>query len=172
MERLFVVLLLFLQLILAPSNPSLGKTAVRGVATDSAVLVSSVVDGDTFHVVAGEQKETIRVLGIDTPEVVDPRKPVQCFGREASAKAKELLRGKLVTLTADPSQADKDRYGRLLRYVTLPDGTDYGLRMITEGFAHEYTYQGVPHARAEGYKQAEKEAREKELGLWSPTSCP
>jgi micrococcal nuclease len=173
MERLAILFIFFLQLVLAPTLPAglPNKKHIRAVATQSAVLVSTVVDGDTFHIETNGEKHTIRVLGIDTPEVVDPRRPVQCYGKEASAKAKELLTGRHVTLLSDPTQADKDRYGRWLRYVTLPDGADYGLLMIREGYAHEYTYNGVPHMRAQSYTQAESVARTLGRGLWGPAVC-
>jgi micrococcal nuclease len=61
--------------------------------------------------------ERLRLIGMDTPETVDPRKPVQCFGREASNRAKAVLTGQSVQFEADGSQDERDRYGRLLRYV-------------------------------------------------------
>ncbi|MEI9966982.1 MAG: thermonuclease family protein [Candidatus Moraniibacteriota bacterium] len=85
--------------------------------------VSQVVDGDTLKVERGGVTQTLRLIGIDTPEAIDPRKPVQCFGKEASNKAKELLVGKRVTLERDKSQGDLDKYQRALRYVYLEDGT-------------------------------------------------
>lgn len=132
--------------------------------------VVDVVDGDTIKVTVRGELVTIRIIGLDTPETVDPRKPVQCFGKEASDRAKTLLTGKKVSLTPDPTQDDTDKYGRLLRYVTLEDGTDYGLKMIADGYAHEYTYN-VPYERQVAYQQAEKDASASERGLWAPTSC-
>ena len=79
--------------------------------------VESVVDGDTIKVSMNGKVETLRLIGIDTPETKDPRKPVQCFGAEASRKATELLAGQKVRLEADASQGERDKYGRLLRYV-------------------------------------------------------
>jgi micrococcal nuclease len=106
-----------------------------------ASAVVRVVDGDTVDVqVAEGQIERIRLIGIDTPEVVDPRKPVQCFGQEASAHAQQLLDGQSVTVELDPSQGERDRYGRLLAYLWLPDGRNFGEVMIADGYAHEYTY--------------------------------
>lgn len=132
--------------------------------------VVDVVDGDTIKVTISGKLVTIRIIGLDTPETVDPRKPVQCFGKEASDQAKALLSGKKISLTPDPTQDDTDKYDRLLRYVTLEDGTDYGLQMIADGYAHEYTYN-VPYERQTTYQQAEKDASTSERGLWAPTSC-
>src|SRR2546429_383079 len=74
-----------------------------------------VEDGDTIKVRVSGKAETVRFIGIDTPEVKDPRKPVQCFGRAASAKTHELLDGKSVRLEGDPQNSDRDKYHRLLR---------------------------------------------------------
>ena len=81
-----------------------------------------VVDGDTIHVNSNGQKLKIRMTGLDTPETVDPRKPVQCFGLEASAQAKTILGGQQVYLETDPSQDAVDKYGRTLAYIWTPPG--------------------------------------------------
>jgi endonuclease YncB( thermonuclease family) len=87
-------------------------TMPQGVQGPYTVL--KVVDGDTIHVSVDGKKLKIRMIGLDTPETVDPRKPVQCFGREASAQAKTLLGGQQVYLETDPSQDTIDKYGRTL----------------------------------------------------------
>lgn len=132
--------------------------------------VVKVVDGDTIDVNIDGKTERLRLIGIDTPETVDPRKPVQCFGKEASNKAKEMLEGKKVRLESDDSQDNRDKYDRLLRYVHLEDGTLYNKAIISEGYAHEYTYN-VPYKYQSEFKQAQKEAEEAEKGLWSPSTC-
>jgi micrococcal nuclease len=132
--------------------------------------VVHVVDGDTLDVDIDGRKTRIRVIGIDTPETVDPRKTVQCFGVEASNKAKQTLSNQFVTIESDPTQDDKDRYGRLLRYITLSDGTDYGFFMISNGYAHEYTYH-ISYEKQSDYRQAESDARDNNRGLWSPDTC-
>src|SRR3989338_322463 len=100
--------------------------------------VVKVIDGDTIDVKIGTKIERIRMVGMDTPEIVDPRKAVQCFGKEASNRTKLLLTGKSVALQSDPTQGERDKYGRLLRYVIL-DGLNFNKRLIAEGYAHEYT---------------------------------
>jgi micrococcal nuclease len=100
---------------------------------------------------------------------VDPRKPVQCFGRQASARAHQLLDGRRVAVTFDPSQGRTDKYGRTLAYLLLPDGRDYGLTMIREGYAVEYTY-ARPYRRQAAYRAAQAAARTSGRGLWS--ACP
>lgn len=133
--------------------------------------VVSVTDGDTIKVDIKGKTETLRLMGIDTPETLDPRKVVQCFGKEASNKAKEILNGKNVRLEADSTQGERDKYGRLLRYVFLEDGTFYNKYMIEEGYAHEYTYQNNPYKYQADFQKAEKSAREQERGLWSSNAC-
>lgn len=122
--------------------------------------VTKVIDGDTIKL---ENGEAVRYIGIDTPETVHPSKPVQCFGKEASDKNKELVEGKLVKLEKDIT--DRDKYGRLLQYVWVGDlfVNDYLLR---EGYAYVYTYP--PDIKYfEQFVQAQKEARENNRGLWA-----
>ena len=132
--------------------------------------VSSVTDGDTLKVNINGTVQTVRLIGMDTPETVDPRKPVQCFGKEASNKAKELLSGRKVRIEKDQTQGELDKYGRTLAYVYRDDGLFYNKYMIEQGYAHEYTYN-TPYKYQSEFKTAEKSARENQSGLWSPTTC-
>jgi micrococcal nuclease len=133
-------------------------------------LVIKVVDGDTLDLNINGATERIRLIGIDTPEVVDPRKPVQCFGLEASNQAKAVLTGQSVALEKDPSQGERDKYGRLLGYIFLRDGTNFNKQMIREGYAYEYTYN-LPYKYQTEFKAAENYARINKLGLWADDSC-
>jgi len=132
--------------------------------------VTQVVDGDTIKVNLGGKEETLRLIGLDTPETVDPRKPVQCFGKEASNKARELLSGKKVRIEKDSTQGDRDKYGRLLTYIYREDGLFYNKYMIEQGYAHEYTY-GTSYKYQSEFKTAQKNAQTSQLGLWSPNTC-
>ncbi len=132
--------------------------------------VSKVIDGDTFSVSFNNKILKVRVIGINTPETVDPRRKVECFGREASDQAKRLLGGQEVRLESDPTQDEKDKYGRLLRYVFLQDGTDFGLKMIRQGYAYEYTYE-LPYKYQKEYKNAQIEAESEKVGLWNEKIC-
>lgn len=132
--------------------------------------VARVVDGDTFTIKLGSQTTKVRVIGIDTPESVDPRRPVQCFGKEASARASALLSGKNVWLEVDPNQDTRDRFGRLLRFVWIDNTIDFGLTMIRDGFALEYTYD-LPYRYQAQYRSAQVAAKETAAGLWSPSTC-
>ena len=153
------------------SNPQLPTTTSSQIPNTQLFKVTQVIDGDTIQVVIDNKKETLRLIGIDTPETVDPRKPVQCFGKEASVKAKSLLSSKSVRLESDSTQGERDKYQRLLRYVFLEDGTNFNKLMISEGYAHEYTYN-VPYKYQSEFKQAQKEAEENKKGLWADNACP
>lgn len=132
--------------------------------------VVRVIDGDTVRVLIGGKEETIRLIGINTPETVDPRRPVQCFGKEASEKAKEILSDSHIRIETDPTQGERDKYGRLLGYILLPDGANFNRKMIEEGYAYEYTY-GVPYRYQTEFKEAERDAREGRRGFWSEKTC-
>jgi endonuclease YncB( thermonuclease family) len=127
--------------------------------------VTHVVDGDTFTI---ENGQVVRMIGMDTPETVSPSKPVQCYGREASQKTKELLEGKEVKLEKDVSETDK--YNRLLRYVYVDDifVNEY---LVKEGYAKSSSYP--PDVRYQDkFKESEKIAREENKGLWNISACP
>lgn len=132
--------------------------------------VLDVVDGDTIKINLDGKTEVLRLIGIDTPETVDPRKPVQCFGKEASNKAKELLLGKRIRIESDESQDVRDKYNRLLVYVFREDGIFYNKYMIEQGYAHEYTYE-LPYKYQSEFIEAELLAKTNQKGLWSPSSC-
>lgn len=133
-------------------------------------VVDRVIDGDTVDVWQTSEIVRVRLLGIDTPETVDPRKPVQCFGAEASEHLRDLLDGQLVTLEYDETQGEIDKYGRHLAYLFLEDGTNVSLQMIAEGYAYEYTYND-PYKYQATFKIAQAEAQETQIGLWSRDTC-
>lgn len=132
--------------------------------------VTRVVDGDTIKVQLPGGEETIRLIGVDTPETKHPTKTVECFGREAARFMENTLAGASVRLEPDPSQGERGKYGRLLRYVHLPDGADLGRRLIREGFGLEYTYDS-PYQRQAEYRAAQEAARLYGRGLWAEGVC-
>lgn len=155
----------------APYETTATSSAEQRVTTGSPLYrILSVADGDTFTIQYGTRKEKVRLIGIDTPEVHDPRTEVECFGEEASAHAKELLAGKEVSIETDPSQDAYDKYGRLLAYAYLPDGSNFNERMILDGYAYEYTYR-LPYRFQKEFKAAEQDARDEGRGLWSIDTC-
>lgn len=150
------------QIIAAKTETTSQSTAE---AQSSAVKVARVIDGDTIEIEGGQR---IRLIGIDTPETVNPRVPVACFGKEASDKTKSLLEGKSVTLEKDVSETDT--YGRLLRYVFLDTlfVNDY---LVRQGFAQVSTYP--PDVKYQNqFQEAQKEARDNNRGLWSACQNP
>lgn len=144
--------------------------AVPGEGRQGPFSVVRVVDGDTVAISMNGVNETTRLIGINTPETVDPRKAVECFGAEASARAKTLLSGKRIYIEQDASQDTRDKYGRLLVYVFLEDGTHFNKKMIEDGYAYEYTYDR-PYAYQADFKKAEKAARDGKRGLWAAGTC-
>lgn len=126
--------------------------------------VVEFVDGDTIAVDMNGKKETLRFIGVDTPETHDPRKAVQCFGYAAADFTKNLIGKNDVRLVADPLNTNRDRYNRLLRYIYLPSGTLVNLEIIKQGYGFAYT--SFPFTKVDEFRAAEKEARESNKGLW------
>lgn len=137
-------------------------------------LVQRVVDGDTFVLEGGER---VRMLGIDTPEKFESRKldsdaersgkdkkTIQRLGELASQYTKKLIEGKKVILVPESNYEDKDKNGRLLRYVYLEDGTFVNKKIVEDGYAN--AYRTFPVSKLDELIQAEKEARENSRGLW------
>jgi micrococcal nuclease len=143
-------------------------------------VVERVVDGDTIVVRitgrvdgpgAGNAEigavHSVRLTGIDTPESVDPRRAVECFGHEAAAATEALLEGRQIRMVVDVEESD--RYERLLRYIYI--GSEMAnARLVVNGYAHAYTYP--PNVRhADLLVALEKAARVRDLGLWRPGAC-
>src|SRR3989344_3629997 len=128
--------------------------------------ITKVLDGDTFIIDISGHEVIIRLIGIDTPEIVDPRKPVQCYGKEASVKAEEILYGKDIYLEKEIAKGNYDQYVRVLAYAILPDGTSYNKYIIKNGFAREYTFNKEKYRYQEEFKDAQKLAKKNLVGLW------
>jgi len=121
-------------------------------------------DGDTITVRANNREDKVRFIGIDTPEKDHPSKPVQCYSYAATDYLTKLIGVSDVKLVADPTNSNRDRYDRLLRYVYLPDGTLVNAKMIEEGYAFAYT--SFPVTKMDEFLALEQEAREASRGLW------
>lgn len=142
--------------------------------TVSGLEVIRVVDGDTLHVRIDGRDETVRLIGINTPETVKEGSPIECYGPEASDYAKQALTGRTVTLEYDESQGRTDQYGRTLAYVWL-EGDDGSLTLVnldevTGGYARERQYGPTPYAWKSTFRAAQSQARAAGVGLWG--SCP
>ncbi len=132
-------------------------------------IVSRVIDGDTFELSDGIR---VRLIGVDTPETVDPREDVQWFGREAARKLKGWILGKRVCLKRDRDRTqDLDIHGRLLRYVWLEsthtekDGLFVNAELIKQGYGFAYT--DYPFQYLEEFRKYERDARKNNRGLWN-----
>jgi micrococcal nuclease len=144
------------------------KTSITQPPGFSPVL--RVSDGDTIVVSIDGKDEKVRLIGVNTPESVDPRRKVECFGRESAQKLRAIIGNNGVRLEGDQTQTDRDRYGRLLRYVYLPNGIFVNLQLIQEGFAYEYTYN-KPYKYQVQFREAQTNAANAKLGLWNENTC-
>jgi micrococcal nuclease len=159
-------------------GPGDGGKAPAGLATSKAeraswpdppkdavpVRVQRVTDGDTFVATVKGRRERIRIIGVDTPESVDPRRPDEPFGEEASNFAKRYLDGATVRLAGDVEP--RDRYGRMLAYVWLEDGTFWNALLAAEGYAQQLTIP--PNVTYAGlFRRLVSEARRSNRGLWA-----
>lgn len=146
-------------LLLFSCNSRSGRDSLSGY-----MPIKKFVDGDTFWVDDGSVKGLkIRLIGVDTPETVDPRKPVEFYGKEASNYVKNILTGKKVRLEFDIGRFD--RYGRTLAYVYLKDGTFLNADLIEKGYGKVMTVP--PNVKySEKFLELERKARENNIGLW------
>lgn len=119
-----------------------------------------VIDGDTLML---DGDERVRLIGVNTPESVDPRRPVEFFGKEASAFTRRLVEGRAVRL--EYGADTRDRYGRTLAYVYLEDGTFLNAEIIRQGYGQTYTR--FPFRFQEEFLSLEREARAGGRGLWA-----
>jgi micrococcal nuclease len=154
-------------------HPAATAEGPAAASTDGPVrryAVVRVVDGDTVRI-AYRGGTTVRLIGIDTPETVSPTVPDECGGQAATRAAHRMLDGARVALTLDPSQGERDRYGRTLGYLDVTGVGDYGETMIRRGHAAEYTYD-APYRWQKRYRAAEAVARSRDLAMWSTCGGP
>lgn len=148
----------------SPAVKGLNPNVQRGVVVRAS-------DGDTIVVQEADKVVKVRLLGVDTPETHDPRKPVQCYGPEAAEFTRRYAVGK-VTITTEPASGDTvDKYGRVLGYVyVLGHRSDLGAVLVRRGFARVYAYADRRFSRRARYMGLEERARQKRLGRWG--ACP
>jgi micrococcal nuclease len=128
--------------------------------------VKTINDGDTIVVDMDGKDETVRFIGVDTPETHKPNTPVQCWGPEGTSYTTEALKshGNQVRLEADPINTNRDRYDRLLRYVYLNDGTLLNAKLIKDGQGFAYT--SFPFEKSNEFKNYSVVAKKENKGLW------
>jgi micrococcal nuclease len=147
----------------APDNNWSGIEKTSEPADVSEVKVVRVIDGDTIEIEGGEK---VRYIGIDAPETVGLGKLVEYFGKEATAKNKELVEGKTVRLKKDTT--DRDKYNRLLRYVYVGENL-INAELVKLGFARAWAYP--PDMKYQDQiNAAQQEAQKLKSGLWA--ICP
>lgn len=127
--------------------------------------VTKVNDGDTIVVDMNGVAESVRFIGVDTPETHKPDTPVQCFGPQASDFTTKTLTGASVRLEADPTNDNRDRYDRLLRYVYTQDGTLLNQALIEQGYG--FAYLSFPFQKKQEFASAQNRAQTAKLGLWA-----
>jgi micrococcal nuclease len=145
-----------------------GSSDDDGISRASTGVVVRVVDGDTVRVRLGRTTQTVRYIGVDTPETVKPNEPVQCFGPQASAYNKHLVANRRVRLQFGPER--HDRYGRLLAYVyVVGEKRSVSAELVARGYGRVIAIApNTAHVRA--YLRLERSARHERLGLWG--ACP
>ena len=153
-------------------HPSIVGTSKQtediGARTGELRKVIRIVDGDTIVVGPNEK---VRLIGVDTPETVHPKKAVECFGKAAKEFTRSSVEGKTIGLVLDEVnkfRQHKDKYGRTLAYVYLEDGTMLNRELIRQGYAHAYTR--FPFRYLVEFRELERAARSQSIGLWA--SCP
>ncbi|HPM08649.1 MAG TPA: thermonuclease family protein [Candidatus Pacearchaeota archaeon] len=128
---------------------------------DIYVKVQEVIDGDTIKVLIAGKTETVRLIGIDTPEVY---KNPECYGKEASDYVKKILTDKYVYLSSDTKVGDRDEYGRILRYVFLPDYSLLNAKLVGQGYAFNFIYSEFFLMKY--FSDLEQQAKKNKIGLW------
>ena len=139
---------------------------------NQVVLVTHVVDGDTLHIDIPDAKRSttrVRLWGIDTPELANPQQErlEEPFARESAERARQLAQGKRVRLHLEPHSL-RGRYGRLLAYVELPDGTLLNERLVAEGWARADTR--FSHRWSDRFSLLQLQAQRDQIGMWAEDS--
>ncbi len=142
------------------------KTAGQATTQSQPGLysVNHFIDGDTIAINMDGKSESVRMIGVDTPETHKPNAPVQCYGPAAAAYTKTLINDQQVRLQADPDSTNRDRYNRLLRYVYLPDGRMVETELIKNGYGFAYT--NFPFTKKSEFVADQARAKATGKGLW------
>jgi len=127
--------------------------------------INHFIDGDTIAINMNGKAESVRFIGVDTPETHKPNTPVQCYGPAAAAFTKNTIGSNKVRLESDPLSTNRDRYDRLLRYVYLPDGTLLNEKIIQAGYGFYYPY--FPFSKSKQFAADEQTAIAGHKGLWA-----
>ena len=172
MSRKLMVRLVLVVIVAAVMALKAGWLGPKPTITSSSLApgfygINHFIDGDTIAVNMNGHTEKVRLIGVDTPETHKPNTPVECYGPQAAAFTKSVIGSGSVRLVSDPLSTDRDRYGRLLRYVYLPNNTDLNEELIQQGYGFYYPY--FPFSNSSRFANDEKAAMSARKGLWG--SC-
>ncbi len=165
--RLLLAIFILVMLIIVATQSGWMNSGLESASQNQPGLyrVSQFIDGDTIAVDMNGSQEIVRFIGVDTPETHKPNTPVQCYGPEAADYTKRLIGDSRVRLQADALDTNRDRYGRLLRYVYLPDGRLVDEILIQEGYG--FAYLGFPFEKTQQFAADQEVAQQAHVGLWS-----
>ena len=161
---MYLSILLIIIVLIAQSRGWINLLPPETIPQPGTYKVVRFVDGDTLTIDMDGKSETIRMIGVDTPETHKPDTPVQCYGVAAAAYTHSLIGDQRLRLAADPKNQNRDRYGRLLRYVYLPDGRLLAAELIKNGYGFAYT--AFPFSKKAEFMAYEQDARVRNAGLW------
>lgn len=147
-----------------PSSSVEQSTQTVTSSQPGTYAIDHFIDGDTIAVNMNGKVESIRLIGVDTPETHKPHTPVQCYGPAASAYTKQLIGSGRVRLEADSQNTDRDRYNRLLRYVYTSDNKLVEAELIKNGYGFAYTQ--FPFSKADVFVRLQDQAKAANKGLW------
>ena len=160
MKKLFIIPIIFIQLVLSSATINAGNETLSAPVTYH--YCSYVIDGDTIIVIIDGKKERVRLIGIDTPEKDGPYTKEESFGKEASAFTRKITEKQNVHL--EYGRQRRDRYGRLLAYVYLEDGTFLNAELVKQGYAT--VFRKYPFKYRDNFERYESKAKENKKGLW------
>jgi micrococcal nuclease len=145
--------------------PSSAQTTQKATTSQPGMYaIDHFIDGDTIAVNMNGKVESVRMIGVDTPETHKPNTPVQCYGPAAAAFTKNAIGSSRVRLASDSKSTDRDRYNRLLRYVYLPDGRLLDELLVQNGYGFAYTQ--FPFTKSDQFSADQDSAKATNKGLW------
>ncbi len=168
-RRILVAFILVLSFLISRYLP---EEKVVYIPETNTAEVLRVVDGDTLVLLYNGTTTKARLIGIDTPESVDPKRPVECYGKEAKEYVTSTLTGSVVQVEIDDTQGMYDKYGRMLVYVYQNGTSSISVNqdLIEKGYAKEYTYNKA-YRYVKDFKESEQRAKEKNVGVWNSEAC-
>lgn len=169
--RIHNISLLFIILIAKSPGQTTPIIPPKDFSQAASYPVARIVDGDTVVLNINGQQETVRLIGVDTPETKHPTKPVEYYGQQATVFLENLLKGEAVYIETDPTGMSRDKYGRGLAYLyRVPDGLFINAEIVRQGYGHAYTE--FPFVYMDQFRELERKARESERGLWDSSQAP